>query len=124
MERAQDLLDTGAMNRLGPLAIAACMACGLWGGSGGTGGGSGADVDAGPTTVTLVFDGGGGLDAWMATRGNSMPDLGNCTMTLSSVTLTADLPEQQRYFVHGSVTATLAPHGGSATGTVDLSASF
>jgi hypothetical protein len=66
----------------------------------------------------------GGLDGWMANRGGGIPDFGECSLTLSSVSLKADVGTQKKYVVHGSVAATLPARSGNATGTINFSASF
>jgi hypothetical protein len=66
----------------------------------------------------------GGLDGWMANRGGGIPDFGECSLSLSSVSLKADVGTQKKYVVHGSVTATLPARSGNATGTINYSASF
>jgi hypothetical protein len=63
---------------------------------------------------------------WAATKGvQGTPDQGTCSLTITSVTATLVLSTQTQYCVHGSVQAMLPPKpGGTATGTVTLSASF
>jgi hypothetical protein len=66
----------------------------------------------------------GGLDGWLANHGAGFPDLGDCTLTLTSVSLKQDNVTQKDYTAHGSVTATLPARSGNATGTINFSASF
>ena len=66
----------------------------------------------------------GGLDGWMADRGTGIGDPGDCSVTLTSVTLKQDVGSQKKYDAHGSVTAHLPARSGNATGTIDFNASF
>ncbi len=81
------------------------------------------DTDAGITCNvydTLT----GGLDGWMADRGTGIGDPGDCSVTLTSVSLKQDVGTKRTYDAHGSVTAHLPARSGSATGTINFSASF
>jgi hypothetical protein len=91
--------------------------------------------DGPPTVGTLVGNDAGvdcsimvtlppSLDGWLANRGSGLPDLGTCSLTLSSVTEKADVGTQKRYTIHGTVGGTLPARSGAATGTVTFSASF
>ena len=65
------------------------------------------------------------LDGWLANHNNAAaPDLGECSLTLTSVTEKADVGSQKKYTVHGSVAAVLPARSGAATGTVNFAASF
>ena len=80
---------------------------------------------SGLTCLITVTDSADATRAWLASTGAGGPDIGACSLTLTSVTPTATSATQMQYCVHGSITAMLpAISGGAATGTVTLATSF